>query len=228
MVLGRFPSKMRWFKRDQGLPVSKKVEGAIVLLLAVVLDGSTQPRGAGHWKEASLPMDYQRLQLDTGDLVFRTGRDVMARLVLSQGEEARFSHVGMLVRRGGDLLVIHAVPDELGAVGGVRMEPLVGFASPEVARDLGFYRLRGLTPAFREAMVAFLTRQIGKPFDARFQMSTDDSFYCTELVLKAITHAGCAPMDGLKGVRLPLMAEKVFPPDQLSKVDLLEPVPPTQ
>ena len=43
--------------------------------------------------------------LKDGDLIFRTGRDLMARVVLAQGDEARYSHVGIVTMQGRDVYI---------------------------------------------------------------------------------------------------------------------------
>lgn len=160
-------------------------------------------------------------ELLDGDIVFRTGRDVMARLVLSQGESPRFSHVGVLVRDGADVSVVHALPGE-GALDGVRIESLSVFASHENAADIGFYRVKGMDSVSRRKVRDYALQQIGKPFDHAFSFNDDGRFYCTELVLKSLAAANVAMTQNLPSVAVFMLNEPVFPPDILRRSQRLE------
>lgn len=167
--------------------------------------------------------DYPPLK--SGDLVFRTGRDLMARMILSRGEASRFSHVGIIHLEQGRPYVIHAIPEGDGSAGGVMREPLTAFAADKVASDLGFYRFEGLSDASMGRAADKALSWVGRPFDARFEYSTDSHLYCTELVLKA--YAFCIPdlKDRVAGIAVPLLQEPVFPPDHLRELPLLRPCP---
>jgi len=154
-----------------------------------------------------------------GDLVFRTGRDVMARLVLTQGDSVRYSHVGVLVGTAGAWSVASAMPAEGGFRGGVLLEPLASFASREKARAVGIWRVGALTPRAREVFVAHVLAQRGKPFDAAFRYGEDSSLYCTELVMKGLAAAGQDLSNSVPGVTVLTVPEKVYPPDYLRRSD---------
>ncbi|MGN0859122.1 MAG: YiiX/YebB-like N1pC/P60 family cysteine hydrolase [Stenotrophomonas sp.] len=158
-------------------------------------------------------------QLRDGDLVFRRGRDLMSSLVLRQGRHSRFSHVGMVLREGGQVLVVHAMPDEPGSPGGVRLEPLEQFLAPALASDAASYRLPGLQPG---PLRGWLMAQQGKPFDMRFALSDASTLYCTELVMRGLAVAGVTAEPAT--VRVPLVAEPVIPPDALRDLPGLLPL----
>jgi hypothetical protein len=127
--------------------------------------------------------------LQDGDLVFRTGTDVLAGLVLSYGKSS-FSHVGIAIHTTDGWAVFHSTPAEPGMTGGVHAELLEDFASNQVAAQVGFFRIDGLNERTRQKIKEYLLSQLGKPFDYRFQYSDDSAHYCTELVLKALRNAG--------------------------------------
>ncbi len=168
------------------------------------------PTGAsmGAPSQLLIPEDLQ-----TGDLVFRTGRDMLARMVLTQGEAAQFSHVGLVDRAGPSVRVIHAIPAEEGHHGGVVAEPLDAFAAPAMALRVGFYRV-AMTASQRSESLAYAKAQLGKPFDSQFAMSSEDAMYCTELVLKALRNAGVS-LDDVPSVEIATLSEPAFPPDAL-------------
>lgn len=157
-------------------------------------------------------------ELRSGDLVFRTGRDLMARIVLSRGEGTRFSHVGLIRRGAAGLEVIHAIPDEEGCRGGVRVEPLTAFATASAARDLGFYRLEALDAEAAARVADRALSQCGKPFDGGFCYQDDREVYCTELVLKALAPERTGHLEAMEPLRVPLVQEPVYPPDHLRRL----------
>lgn len=160
-----------------------------------------------------------------GDLVFRTGRDMMSRLVLSQGDSPRFSHVGVILREPDGVVVIHALPAGETSPGGVIVEPLGSFASPDNASDIAFYRPRSLTAASRKKVREFLLQQVGKPFDGEFLLSNDSKMYCTELAIRSFAEVGIDIGASLSPVEVMLLAEPVVPPDLLRRSPQLDLLP---
>ena len=150
-----------------------------------------------------------------GDLVLRRGTDMLAAIVLAQGQTTRFSHVGMVLHDGDRITVVHATPPEAGLRGGVVQEPLAAFASAEAAADVALYRVEGLDDAALQRLRTYLLAQLGKPFDLNFSYADDTQHYCTELVLKALRHAGFPIHDTLTPVTLLTIPEAVFAPDSL-------------
>lgn len=198
---------------------------AFLAVLALTLFGGTAvprpvPEAAVH---ASAPW-AGRLDLVDGDLVFRTGRDVMARLVLSQGSASRFSHVGVIVRVDGAPFVVHAVPAEGRFQGGVVLEPLERFAAPRLAAGVGLYRVRGATRVSRDRIRDHALAQVGKPFDDAFSLADDRRLYCTELVLNALAAGGLDLAPTVPRVRMMLVTEPVVLPDGLTSSPRLEPL----
>jgi hypothetical protein len=175
------------------------------------------------------PFEWPDEAFQDGDIVFRTGTDVLAGLVLAHGQGARFSHVGMLIRRADQWLVVHSVPPEPGSAGGVQTESLQRFASSQVAAQVSFFRMDGLSEQSRQRLRDYLSSQLGKPFDYRFQYSDDSAQYCTELVLKAFGHAGLQMEPSMARVQVLTMPEGAIPPDSvLHWPRLRELVPPGQ
>lgn len=170
----------------------------------------------------------ESLELTDGDLAFRTGRDVMARLILSQGESPRFSHVGVVVRQSNGIFVVHALPHDGGKKGGVLIEPLSLFASTDNAIDVGFYRAIGIDAISRQKVRTYALSQIGKPFDDEFKLSDDSHIYCTELAFKALKAADIDMQGSIQHVTVLTLAEPVFPPDYLRRSVRLEAITPNR
>jgi hypothetical protein len=163
--------------------------------------------------------------LQDGDIIFRRGGDLMAASVLAADGSARFSHVGLILlagENGGEgALVIHAMPSEDGAEGGVIAEPLAEFLAPAAAADHAIYRLRALTPGQKARLRAVALGQVGRPFDYDFRLSDPGAVYCSELVLRAFAEAGAGLDEGLREVHTVMMAEPAIAPDSLRASPLL-------
>jgi hypothetical protein len=162
--------------------------GVALLGLSSVLVHS--PVQAGH-----SPGTADRIHLDSstvlsGDLVFRRGRSMVSRAVLSLDGRSDFSHVGIAVRRGDDLRIVHAVPPEEGAHQvGVVVEPLELFLSPDHASAAAVYRPKNAAAGVLAAAGAWKHAVARTPFDPGFDLSTPRAVYCTELVWRVYLEA---------------------------------------
>lgn len=155
--------------------------------------------------------------LHDGDIIFRRGLDMMSRLVMTQGDAARFSHVGVVVVQQNKPYVIHAMPTEAKQPGGAILEPLASFMSASQAADVAVYRDTGLNGAQREAIRQSAFAQLGLPFDERFQLSDTTKVYCSALVLRAYAEAGIKLVDERAKIQVPLLPEHVVPPDHIRR-----------
>lgn len=203
---------------------SKAVYAGALLLMVSALGASHHEAGEHARPSTDEPRRWEEVveQLSDGDLVFRTGRDIVSRLVLSQGDSPRFSHVGIIIKRESSLVVVHALPQDGQSPGGVLVEPLSVFASSSNASDIGFYRVKGINTDSKNRIREYVLHQIGKAFDDDFLLSEDGKFYCTELALKALTAAGTTIAASVPQIQVMLLAEPVVPPDYLRRSLQLE------
>ncbi len=165
--------------------------------------------------------------LEDGDLVFRRGLDAVSRIALSYGPQPRFSHVGVALRIDGSIRVVHAVPRDFDAPGGVRSDPITRFVATDRAADVAYYRVNGLTNEQAERLRRYLIGSIGAPFDYEFKYSDDAAVYCSELVVKALQAAGLNPMADLPTVTGLTLSEPTIPPDALLQFKLLKELAPS-
>lgn len=195
---------------------------AVVIVLVsttacLPLNGASTVHGHGAlaWSALHAPL------LRDGDIVLRRGLDVMSRLVLTQGDAAQFSHVGLVVLQRNVPYVIHAMPAENGRPGGAVLEPFAQFVSPSEAADVAIYRRADLTETQGAAVRQTAFAQLGLPFDERFQLSNTKKVYCTGLVLRAYAAAGLALVDARANIEVPLLPELVVPPDHIRRYPTL-------
>lgn len=131
-----------------------------------------------------------------GDLVFRRGRSMISRAVLSLDGESEFSHVAIAVSIANQIRVVHAIPPEGTDSGGVIEEPLESFLIPELASAAALYRPKDAAVGTRAAATALRYARARTPFDSGFDLSTPDAMYCTELVWRAYLEAGADLIGG--------------------------------
>lgn len=163
-----------------------------VLLAGLSLLVSHAP-GAESVDEQSSP--YRPVRLDSsavlsGDLIFRRGRSMVSRAVLSVDGRSDFSHVGIAIRTKDRVVVVHATPPEDTFPGGVISESLDSFLRPKAASAAAVFRLRSFEAAAGAALNALRYARTHTPFDSEFDLSTEEAVYCTELVWRAYLEAG--------------------------------------
>jgi|GEM_PF-3096804 len=197
--------------------------GTLLLVLSILQVDHREVDAYGDFStEESIRWEEIAGNLSDGDLVFRTGRDIMSRLVLSQGDSSRFSHVGIILKQESGPVVVHALPQNGTSPGGVLTEPLRVFAASDNASDIGFYRIKDIDANARNSIREYVMRQIGKPFDNDFLLSEDEKMYCTELVLKALSAAGISVATFMPHIQVMLITEPVEPPDYLRRLSQME------
>lgn len=126
------------------------------------------------------------IQLQSGDLVFRTGRSVVSHTVTLTDQNSTYSHVGMLLWTGDRWQVLHAVPNERESENekdSVKLEDIGVFFRSDRASQGGIYRI----PLAEDDTLRLLQkgqnlyrRQL--LFDNAFDDQDSTAFYCTELV----------------------------------------------
>lgn len=145
---------------------------------------------------APLPRPSRGLTFDTaalapGDLLFRRGRSLVSRAVLTAEGGGEYSHVGLVTMVAGRAMVIHATPpEEPESHGGVVVEPVAHFLAPERASAAALYRPLDPKAAVVAEQVARGFARARLPFDAAFDLHTARKLYCTELVWRAYLAAG--------------------------------------
>jgi hypothetical protein len=140
-------------------------------------------------KENNLSMVAEaRTMIKDGDLILRTGTDYSSEQVkLFSKDDKTYSHGGIAFHDSGDIYVYHVVPDYYHITDKVRKEKLDSFCNP--AQNLGFgiarYKMDSAeTGTFRRYLDKQFRAKI--PFDIRFQLNTDDSMYCSEMIKKGL------------------------------------------
>ena len=159
--------------------------GVLLAVGCLVASACSSPSGGS--PSDGLP-SFEADSMRSGDLVCRLGNGYFSGIFRRfSGDSERFSHIGVFHREGDSCFVIHADADELTGVGSVRRERLSEFLRG--SHDHQFYRftIDSIRSGVDSLALAYFAR--GVPFDTDFDLSSDSSLYCTELVAVAINGA---------------------------------------
>ena len=139
--------------------------------------------------------------MQEGDLVFRCGEGIVSRAVTSVEKDGLFSHVGILVRDGGEWKVVHAVPGEKehpGDFDRVKAETPERFFAPARARAGAMVHCGLSDPAvlerIRETALGWARDSVR--FDDDYDLADSSRLYCTELVWRLYRLAGIDLSEG--------------------------------
>lgn len=153
-----------------------------------------------------------------GDLVLRCGNSLASRSVRFLDKDGCFSHIGILVCKEGEWLVVHAVPGEADPPGSpeyIKAEPLRDFLLPDKALVWGVYRYMDSCVSERASEVAWEQYRKKLVFDHSYDLADPSRMYCSELIIYSYLSEG---VDfSLKGRDLSFLpgisAKVVFPSD---------------
>jgi hypothetical protein len=129
--------------------------------------------------------------LHNGDIVLRTGRDVISGMFAQLNKSDRtFSHCGLAFQENGEWVVYHAIGGEDNPDQKVKRDKLETFTSSK--NNLGFGICRYTLDNAQLLALKQTTDSIykaGTPFDMQFSLQSDDRLYCAELIYKTFHKA---------------------------------------
>ena len=136
-----------------------------------------------------VPLDV----LQEGDLALRRGSSVASNIVVMLDSGATYSHVGIVARRSGEWVVVHAVPDERDDAGvdTIKADPVTTFFLPSRAQKGAIARL-DVDSATRRAASRMALALVAKhkEFDHDYDWDDTTRLYCTQLVQQCYAAAG--------------------------------------
>lgn len=146
-------------------------------------------KSAEEKRAANLSMiEEGRKLIQDGDLILRTGSDYSSQQVkLFSPNDQTYSHGGIAFTDSGRIYVYHVVPDYFHVKDKVRKEPLDSFCNPANNTGFGIARYK-MDSAEKRIFHNYLDKQYQKkiPFDVVFDLKTDDSMYCSEMIKKGL------------------------------------------
>ena len=132
-----------------------------------------------------------RLLLKDGDLVTRSDDDFESLTLQNFSQKDRtFSHSGIAFKEDSGFMIYHCMAGLENPDGACRKEPFDSFVSPVKKTGFGIFQYQ-LSTAETERLHLLLRQnyQSKKPFDISFNLKTDDSLYCSEMIAKGLQHA---------------------------------------
>ena len=163
-----------------------------------------------------------RLEYDfrEGDIVFRRGTGAKANVVLQVDKEGLYSHVGIIVERDSEFMVVHITPGERQegeTEDRIKMEKPEQFFSRKRAKHGAVIRLKdSLEYAQKASAEAYRLYQKGITFDHDYMLEDSTKMYCTELIWKAYLSGGKDVTQGRRSrlENVPLFSgEYIYPSD---------------
>ncbi len=136
-------------------------------------------------------------QYQTGDIIFHTSKSAQS-LVIQKATHSPYSHMGMIVMKQGQALVLEAIQP-------VKYTPLQQWINRGVNKAYVVKRYQSqLTAEQQHKLVKQAETYLNKPYDVYFEWN-DDAIYCSEIVWKAYQYAlgiELAPLEKLQSFDL--------------------------
>jgi hypothetical protein len=151
--------------------------------------------------------------LKDGDIIYRLGDKLWSSFIKEfSPNDRRFSHLGIVRIRNGNVSVINAQCLLREREERVNEVPLPEFL--KIARAVGVYRANFIDGA---AISDGAVRYLGRPFDWKFDAGDDSEIYCTELLHVIIKNV--VPEYGLEAKSVSGFGVTAIPLEAVSKAD---------
>lgn len=197
---------------------------AILLAISPALLGAAVIAGgaADTIRPPLAPIPVDRWQPRAGDVILTSADDLIgSQIRRATGDDALYSHVGLVVARGDRLAVIEATPYGAGTVA---YADLAAFTTDPGINEIAILRPRGPVDSARLNSEAAGLATARIPFDYELDADDGTSLYCAELVINLLRASG-ADLAGLERSRIyvPMTGERdVFMPNAFDHVPGLE------
>jgi hypothetical protein len=124
-----------------------------------------------------------------GDLVVRLGDDFISdRIRYLSASDHSYSHAGIIVIHANDKMICNIYPDDIvPGTDTVRYDPIDAFLNRKTNLACALYRYdlsENEKQNFQEELNTYYKNKIR--FDKKYDLSTDDKMYCSEMIYKAL------------------------------------------
>ena len=139
------------------------------------------------WKAAKLDEDW----LQDGDIVLRHARGFVSDAILTfSTDDPQYSHSGVVRKKDGRAYVYHATGGEEHVTNEMKWDHISIYCHPASIFKFGIFRW-DLPDDQMEHFLSILDRNYekGVEFDLDFDMTTDETQYCSEMIYKALDTA---------------------------------------
>jgi len=172
----------------------------ICFLLVSFINFSCNEAGTKEEKRRSLPdtitahikndslINKGKLLIRDGDLLTRSDDDFESLSLQNFSKKDRtYSHSGIVFKEDGLWFVYHTMagPENPGA--SIRREPFDSFVNPVKKTGFGIFRYQLSSVEINALHILYKKYYAEKlPFDKSFNLKTDDSMYCSEIIYKSL------------------------------------------
>lgn len=197
----------------------------MLALAPALLGAAVVAGGAADRFRPPLPsISANRWQPRPGDVILTSADDLVGTQIRNaSGQDALFSHVGLVVARGDGLAVIEATPYGAGTVA---YADLAAFTTDPGIEEIAILRPTGPLDLDSLNREAARLAQARVQFDYELDADDPSSLYCGELVANLL-RAGGADLSGLRrdNIYVPMTGERdVIMPNAFANVPALEPI----
>lgn len=174
-------------KNQQQAPAGIEGEGGFADSVMIRESGLTADQMQASRKEVK----NAKPLLHDAMLVMRSDNDYESLTLQNFSKRERvYSHAGLLFREGEDFMVYHSITGLENPSGTVRRDPFDSFVNPSQKTGFGLFQYR-LNPGECRQLHALLKKgfEDKTPFDIFFNLKSDDSLYCSEMIYKNLLKA---------------------------------------
>ena len=129
--------------------------------------------------------------LQDGQLITRSDNDFESLIMQNfSRREREYSHSGIVFKEDSGYVVYHCMGGSENPEGAFRKDPFDSFVNPLQKTGFGIFQYQ-LAELEADKIHAILKKDydLKIPFDASFNLKTDDSLYCSEMIYKALKDA---------------------------------------
>ena len=141
-------------------------------------------RLASYWQKVK----SLKQQVKTGDLVTRTGSDMVSNSLCNfNKKEKSYSHSGLAFIENGEVYVYHTLSGAENPTDKMMREKFDSFCNPVRKNGVGLFRY-DLSPTENDSLHSIMKDFYKKEmaFDTKFDLKDDSKMYCAEIIYKAL------------------------------------------
>jgi hypothetical protein len=182
--------------------LSGKTALLYLLLAAICLQSCTENKQTVNLKtidstgikpttQSLLNIKQASLLLKDGDLVTRSDDDFESLALQNFSQKDRtYSHSGIAFKEDSGFVIYHCIAGIENPDAACRKEPFDSFVNPVKKTGFGIFQYQlSIAETERLHLVLQQNYQSKKPFDISFNLKTDDSLYCSEMIFKGLQYA---------------------------------------
>lgn len=126
-----------------------------------------------------------------GCLILRSDNDYESLTLMNFSKRERlYSHAGIVFKEDSNWMVYHSMTGVENPSGTVRKDQYEKFIDPKMKTGFGLYKYKINAEETKRLHEIFEKGfEKGIPFDIRFNLQTDDSMYCSEMIYKSLRKA---------------------------------------